>query len=261
MGVMRLIHVDRPEAVREEIRNTLVEIGMIYEICSGWSELEARMEGDPCDLIVVAETLPEGSGFELIRRLNGTAWAHIPVIVLISEDNRKNRKNVFSVGAVDYLIREEVTPESLRRYISALTAEDPLMADLRKMPVAVMDDSRSDVNIIGRMFDFLRICDVDFFADPDTLLKARGEYALYLIDMYGAGRSLEDLVSSIRKRVPDSRILVLSTDDQYKKISHVLMTGADDFILKPFDFSIFVARLKNNARTYALTQHLIVARS
>ncbi len=48
----------------------------------------------------------------------------------------------------------------------------------------------------------------------------------------------------------------MSSIDNVKTISHVLSAGADDYIIKPFNKDVFIARLKTNFRSFKLVKEL-----
>jgi two-component system cell cycle response regulator len=261
MDIMKLLHVDNSEFIKKNLKSALLDFGIEYDSCDRGSEVLSRLETSPCDLIVTGLELADGPGQAFVRRLNESPFRNIPVIVLTSHESLDLRTELFSLGVVDYLLKSEFTGDSLGRYIRALARDDAVMKDLRKMPVAVVDDSRLSLRIIRKIFDFHRVCNVDYFESAEGMLSDRNDYAIYILDMVLPGKSGEDLVLRLRDREQDSRIIMLSGLENYKTVSHILMSGADDFLLKPFDFSVFMSRVKANARTYSLIQHLKVAHS
>ena len=79
-------------------------------------------------------------------------------------------------------------------------------------------------------------------------------YKVNILDTPGHQDFAEDTFRTLT--AVDSVIIVVSGMTNFKTVSHALMYGADDYISKPFDNSIFMARLKANARTFFLYKEL-----
>ena len=60
----------------------------------------------------------------------------------------------------------------------------------------------------------------------------------------------------IREKSSDNVIISISSVKNYKTISNILLIGADDYIIKPFDSNVFMARLKGSVRTLMLLEEI-----
>ncbi len=73
-------------------------------------------------------------------------------------------------------------------------------------------------------------------------------YDLILVDwMLPDGSGLE-LVSQVKQENPKTVIIVLSARDDKESEIEALRTGADDYIRKPFDFDVLIARIEARLR-------------
>ena len=73
-------------------------------------------------------------------------------------------------------------------------------------------------------------------------------YDLVLVDwMLPAGNGLE-IISQVKSRSPRTAVVVISAKDKAKDEVEALRAGADDFLAKPFDFSVLVARIEARLR-------------
>ena len=73
-------------------------------------------------------------------------------------------------------------------------------------------------------------------------------YDLILVDwMLPDGSGLE-LVTQVKQDSPKTVIIVLSARDDKESEIEALRTGADDYIRKPFDFDVLVARIEARLR-------------
>ena len=205
--------------------------------------------------------MSDSSGIEFIKSMNKSPHCNIPIIVLTSSDTMALRQELFSLGVIDYILKSDISKESFARYLKALIRNDELMKEVRQMPIAVLDDSHFSLKVIEKVFHMFKINNVDYFDKASVLLNSDYQYALYILDIVLPEKSGEEVVLALRDRYEDSRIIAISSLDNYKTISNILTAGADDFIIKPFDFNIFMAKVKTNARTYSLIQHMRVRMS
>ncbi len=102
----RILAVDDDRDVVTHLRRRLGEAGFAVEVAATEVEALAALERRPFDLILLDVMLPEGDGFELLRRLvadrrTGT----IPVIVLTAKGRIGDRVRALQLGADDYLVK------------------------------------------------------------------------------------------------------------------------------------------------------------
>ncbi|MBO3445233.1 response regulator transcription factor [Clostridium sp. CCUG 7971] len=72
---------------------------------------------------------------------------------------------------------------------------------------------------------------------------------IVLLDLMLPGKSGEELLGDIRKRMTVPVIIISAKEERSIKID-MLKLGADDFISKPFDIEEVLARIESNLRRY-----------
>lgn len=83
--------------------------------------------------------------------------------------------------------------------------------------------------------------------DGEYFISIRN-YDLVLIDwMLPDGNGL-DIISQVKNKSPRTAIVVLSARDDKESEIEALKQGADDYIRKPFDFDVLVARIEARLR-------------
>lgn len=82
------------------------------------------------------------------------------------------------------------------------------------------------------------------------------KYDIYLIDIILKNEFGKDIIRKIRRSNIDSSIIAVTALDNNKALSKILDCGADDFITKPIDEELFIAKLKSNVRIYSLQKKL-----
>jgi two-component system OmpR family response regulator len=88
---------------------------------------------------------------------------------------------------------------------------------------------------------------VETLKDGEYYLDIRN-YDLILMDwMLPDGNSI-DIIPDIKRNTPKTMILVLSARDDNESEIEALRAGADDYIRKPFDFDVLIARIEARLR-------------
>jgi two-component system OmpR family response regulator len=88
---------------------------------------------------------------------------------------------------------------------------------------------------------------VETLKDGEYYLDIRN-YDLVLMDwMLPDGNSV-DIIGDIKSKTPKTAVIVLSARDDNESEIEALKSGADDYIRKPFDFDVLVARIEARLR-------------
>ncbi|QOY51283.1 homeostatic response regulator transcription factor HsrA [Candidatus Sulfurimonas baltica] len=88
---------------------------------------------------------------------------------------------------------------------------------------------------------------VETLKDGEYYLDIRN-YDLVLMDwMLPDGNSV-DIIGDIKTKTPKTTVIVLSARDDNESEIEALRSGADDYIRKPFDFDVLIARIEARLR-------------
>lgn len=88
---------------------------------------------------------------------------------------------------------------------------------------------------------------VETLKDGEYYLDIRN-YDLVLMDwMLPDGNSV-DIIPDIKSKTPKTAVIVLSARDDNESEIEALRSGADDYIRKPFDFDVLLARIEARLR-------------
>ncbi len=79
-------------------------------------------------------------------------------------------------------------------------------------------------------------------------LASVAEYDVIVLDVMLPGKSGFHVVSQLRAEGKHTPVLILTAKDSHEDIVHGLDVGADDYLTKPFDFAVLLARLRALAR-------------
>lgn len=119
------------------------------------------------------------------------------------------------------------------------------------MKVLIIEDDR-DINLLlGKMLKGENYEVTSAFTGIEGKLFTDVEdFDLILLDLMLPRMSGEEIIEYIRKKGRKMPIIVISAKIDKETKLNVLKSGADDFIMKPFDSDEVIARVKANLRRY-----------
>ena len=88
---------------------------------------------------------------------------------------------------------------------------------------------------------------VETLKDGEYYLDIRN-YDLVLMDWMLPDGDSVDIIGNIKTNTPKTVVVVLSARDDNESEIEALRAGADDYIRKPFDFDVLVARIEARLR-------------
>ncbi|MCY6371395.1 diguanylate cyclase [Clostridium ganghwense] len=253
--MISILHVDNNSFYRRIMKNASLEQAFRYISVSSPKEAFEILANDRIDLIITALEFSDEKGENFIKCLNESKYKSIPVIVLTSNDGIESKKKMFELGVIDYILKSN-NIDNLFMNINRFKIKDSIDKKLKNIKIAVLDDNKLELEIIQKIFQINDITNVDYYSNPDDLLNSANEYSIYLVDFILPNISGERVILELRKKYKYSLILTMSSIDNYKVVSNILSSGVDDYITKPFNENVFMARLKANIRTFLLLDEL-----
>lgn len=251
-----VLHLERSSFFAKIVKKILEEQGISVLHAKSGEEAYSLLERNSISLIISGTELDDTDGADFIEKLTVSKFSSIPVIVFTAKESLQLREKLFSLGIADYILKEDITANRLQVYFQALIGQNRLLEQIRGVPIAVLDDSRLGLNVIRNIFRLNRVAKVSYFTDPQKMLEEIEKYSIFFVDMVLPEVSGEEVIMKIREKNPGSVIIVVSGITNIKLVSHALMYGADDYVTKPFANTIFMARLKANARSFFLNRQL-----
>jgi len=218
--------------------------GNIYYSASESEQAFNVLKNKSIDLIITAIEFQCDTGVGFIETLNNSDFSDIPIIVLTSIDTIENREKIYNLGVVDYLIKGKIEDEAILLYLKTYEEMKTQNQKISSVKIAVLDDSNLSITIIKKIFQLTNFPLVDYYSKSDDLIKSDKTYDIYILDLILPGLSGETLFLKLKERKPICSVITMSTVSNYKTISSILLSGADDYLMKPFDANIFLARLR-----------------
>ncbi|OIP79342.1 MAG: hypothetical protein COT39_03130 [Parcubacteria group bacterium CG08_land_8_20_14_0_20_48_21] len=116
--LVSILIVEDDQFLRELIAQKLLGEGYNVESVIDAHAAYAALEQHVPDAILLDIILPGESGFVILEKLKGdTRFASIPVLVLSNLGQREDMEKAMRLGAKDFLIKANFTPEEIVRHI------------------------------------------------------------------------------------------------------------------------------------------------
>lgn len=242
--MLKILHLESSKLIKAWLKNRVEYSGNTYYAANGLEEGMRLLQTEAIDIVITAMEFKDYAGLKFIESLNASEYKDTPIIVLTSTDNLEMREHIYNLGVIDYLVKGQVDDHLILAYFRTFNEMKNSKHELNQSKIVVLDDSSMTLRIVKKIFTLAQINSVTYYKDPDKFLEDKTAYDVYLIDLVLPKTSGEKLLFKIKETNPSSSVIIMSTVSNYKTISSVLMAGADDYLMKPFDANIFIARLK-----------------
>lgn len=250
-----LLHIDRNFFYREIVHRLSTERDFQYFSASSPSLAYELLERQRVDIIVTGLEFEGESEEAFIAKLLKVKSPDTAVIVLSALENDVMKARLLEMGVTEFLQKDNFLAY-LTRLIVRLEANDLIVSKLKTLEIAILDDDQIHRKQMRDILCRHDICRVDLFQSAKALFECQKHYDIYLVDFIMPDASGNDVILELRSRDEYSVIVAVSSVVSHNVVSNLLMTGADDFIPKPFTENLFIARLKANVRTFSLLEQL-----
>ena len=129
----RVLVVDDEPDLRTLYELTLLRQGYEVEVASDVEHAELHLKQQSFHAVITDMRLPDGSGLELLRRLEGQQ-RHEKVIVITAYGSAENAVEALKAGAYDYLTKPVDLKQFRRVVASALGSGDAVGASVKPTP-------------------------------------------------------------------------------------------------------------------------------
>lgn len=250
-----ILHLETGMLYKKIVKEICEEITAAYLTAASAEEAFELLRNNRVNLILTAMELESGPSQPFIKNLNESEFREIPVVVVTGNDSLEDRMKMYELGIVDYILKNSGI-DIIKQNLLAFRREDTLLMKMRELSYAVVDDSKVDRKVVERIFSLHDIRKVDYYDSGHALLASGKEYDVYLVDFILQDTSGDKIIMQLRDSGSSAVIITISGIDNIKTISRVLSIGAGDFITKPFNYDLFLARLKTNIRGYLLLKEV-----
>src|SRR5450830_134325 len=116
--------------------------------------------------------------------------------------------------------------------------------NVETMKILVIEDEKLIADILKKGLEYHKFSvDVSYSGNDGYLLTQQFEYDVVILDLMLPDISGEEVCRKIRQDKNNVFILMLTAKKQSEDIVSGLNYGADDYLTKPFEFSVLLARI------------------
>lgn len=253
----KVLHIDSSGFFRKSLGFEFSAKGFHYIGASDFDEaLTAIKTEKDIDIILTAVEFNNGNIEDFIRHININSSKQYPIFVISATQNTTKRLDIYELGIVDYIIKNSPIDEIIDKITSFCKNQD-LINELKKAKIAVLDDSKFDRLKVSEILSSSDITNVSFFATAKEFENSSLDFDVYIIDMVLADSFGEEVILKLREKDKYVPILAVSAIENSKTISQVLLNGATDYIVKPFNKNVFLARIEIALRNYKVIKELL----
>ncbi len=194
-------------------------------------------------LILIDHREPRSISEEIVFTINSKMAGLVTCIILADKMDFVTRINYYNLGVSAILQKSETLGQELQQYFIYAWKEYQIINGMKNMRIAVIDDSVFSLQVIKSYFQRIDAKNVDYYRDVKEILKRIDEYEMFLIDLVLPKFSGQELANMIKKEKQGAIVVIMTAYGESVSISQNENIGADDFLIKPFDFKVFILRL------------------
>ena len=253
-GMPTILHLDRSRFYRNIIKRVVLKKKFSCVDSQDSRGAFELLKKRKIDLISTSKELEDCSAKDFLKKLSQSEFDKIPVIVLTSADSARIREEFFSLGISNYFLKNETAAEHLDHYLDQFLEEDFLEEEFTDISCAILGDNRKSINEITSTLRSWGITEAASFESSAVLLQQEKGWDVYFIEAPKSQIAGKRVVQELKRRNAHCVIIITSENKNNKAISHLLNSGANDYMPKPFTAGFSFARFKAHIRTLRMLQ-------
>lgn len=245
---MNILHFETSTLIAKVVEQIVMSTGLMYFNAGNLDEGMNILKGNDIDLVITATEFAEYEGESIIQVLKHNSYGHIPILVVSATENIKTRMKYYDEGVVDYIVKDQMALYRLKSYLKSFHSNKNCMKMLESQRIAVIDQTGVSFKLINNIFTMHSMSNVHHYSNSKNITEEHLSYDIYIIDLKFEGISGDILIAQLKAINPNSIIILIAGNDNYKSVTNLLMSGASECIIKPFDSSILMTRIKNQLK-------------
>ena len=235
---LRILLVDDDEVIQKLLIKAAQKTDYEILIAEDGEQAIELLKNQEVALIILAVNIPKLSGMEVLERIKSDKKTSlIPVIMLTNISNDKVVVGAISKGAAEY-ITKPFEIDFLFERISQI-------AKHHKIKIMVVDDDELVRDLLAQHFRHQGYIVSEVSNGKDVVKSLEWEFPdLILLDIMMPGMDGLAVLRKLKSNPKTKNIatIILSAKNQQENILSGLESGADDYIVKPFDINEVIAR-------------------
>jgi two-component system response regulator RegX3 len=208
-GRRTILMVEDEESITVPLAEALEREGFDTQVSGTVREALELAEGALPDLVLLDVMLPDGSGYDVCRRLRERS--RVPIIMLTARGEETDRIVGLELGADDYVVKPFSAREvaaRIRAVLRRVDAEGPATRDgpLEVGPVRLDPDRRSasvdgrDLELTRKEFELLKLL---LREAGNVVSRERLIDEVWDVNWFGSTKTLDVHVSGLRRKLGD----------------------------------------------------------
>lgn len=251
---MYVLYIGRDMLFSKKLQNLVTANGFMYKHTNSLEIVCHEISNKRFYLVIIDKDMHTPYIIRMIRENNSIAYNQI--IVVSQDDDFETKKYYFRLGIMAYFYKKEFDADRFNNYLKTLNDEVTVIEALKNMKIAVVDDNPFFLDVVEKFFSLREIKNVEYYEESRAFLRAKNDFDLCFIDLVMPVYDGEVLVRHVRETNNDTIIIIITGYNNEKSITHCLNVGADDFMLKPLDFIVFMSRINSCINRHRLDQEL-----
>lgn len=121
MAAKKILLVEDDSIVREAYQHYFEKSGYIVYAASSGPDAVSFSENEAFDIIILDIIIPGFDGYHVLSKIKeNSKTSHIPVVILTNLDEEKFLQRAMKLGATEYLIKANTTPQSAVNHIKEI---------------------------------------------------------------------------------------------------------------------------------------------
>ena len=254
---MRVLHFEFDKSFSKKIKKLAEKNGFAYTTTASYENLYEEIRSGKFQLLIINEYIRKMFDDELLRQITSAKFIYPPIIVITPEHDLTIMKKCFDLGIMACFEKEQFDSSRFTKYLQTIKKERENIELLKAFKITVVDDSPLVLDLIKEFFLFHGVERVEYYKNPEEFLQEKMDYDLFLIDFVMPQCNGDDVIAYIRRENPEGIIILVTAYNNGDILPHCLGLGADDFILKPLEFKLFMVRINSCIERYWLKRELM----
>ena len=247
--MVKILIVEDNELNRDMLSRRLERKGYQVIAASDGQEGVAKAKGEKPDLILMDMSLPVLDGWAATRQLKAApATQSIPVIALTAHAMVGDRERALAAGCNDYEVKPVDLPRLLEK-INALASKKDAAPPEKEFHLLVTDDNEMNRDMLSRRLERqgYRVTTATTGAEALDFIRKQ-PFDLVLLDVMMPEMNGMEVLGIIRSTYSllELPVIMVTAKDQSEDVVAALQMGANDYVTKPLNFPVVLARIQTH---------------
>jgi CheY-like chemotaxis protein/serine/threonine protein kinase len=247
--MVKILIVEDNELNRDMLSRRLERKGYQVVSAADGQEGVVKAQRDQPDLILMDMSLPVLDGWAATRQLKAApATRSIPVIALTAHAMVGDRERALAAGCNDYEMKPVELPRLLEKINGLVSKDEAARAD-KEFHLLVTDDNEMNRDMLSRRLERqgYRITTATTGTEALDCIRKQA-FDLVLLDVMMPELNGMEVLGIIRSTYSllDLPVIMVTARDQSEDVVAALQMGANDYVTKPLNFPVVLARIQTH---------------